>query len=91
MKKRLGLAECDIDFALKYKDDYPELAKNQYNLSVELMNGFKLQHEHIMQLIFNYKKTGAEVPADMQAVYDFVHEEFMEWAAEIKAKQDLFK
>ena len=91
MKKRLCLAECDIDLALKYKDEYPELAKNQYTLSVELMNQFKLQHDYVVQIINNYKKQGYEVPEGMQAIYDYVHEEYTDWAAEIKAKQELFK
>lgn len=91
MKKRLCLAECDIDLALEYKDKNPEFAKNQYTLSVELMNQFKMQHDHIVQIITNYKREGKEVPIAMQAVYDYVHEEFTDYAAEIKAKQDMFK
>lgn len=91
MKKRLCLAECDIDLALKYKDEYPELAKNQYSLSVELINEFQMQHNHIVQIISNYKKTGNEIPEGMQFIYNYLHEEYIDWAAEIKAKQELFK
>ena len=91
MKKRLCLAECDIDLALKYKDDYPELAKNQYTLSTELINQFKTQHDYIAQLIINYKKSGGEIPEEMQVIYDYLHAEYIDWAAEIKAKQELFK
>lgn len=91
MKKRLCLAECDIDLALKYKDTYPEYAKNQYTLSVELMNQFKSQHDHIVQIINVYKREGKEIPKEMQAIYDYIHEEYTDWSAEIKAKQEMYK
>lgn len=91
MKKRLAQADCDIDLALQYKNDYPEIAKVQYNASVEEMNQFRSQHEAIIQLISNFKKEGHEVPVAMQAIYDYLHEEYMKCAAEIKIKQELFK
>lgn len=91
MNKRLHLAECDIDLALKYKAEYPEIAKIQYNNSVELIQEFKMQHEAIVNLIGNYKRDGHEVPEAMQAIYDYLHQEYMDTAADIKAKQDLFK
>ena len=91
MKKRLCLAECDIDLALKNKEEYPELAKLQYQLSIDLMVQFRQQHDQITQLIMNYKKSGGEIPEGMKAVYEYVHDEYMDWSAEIKAKQDMFK
>lgn len=91
MKKRLCLAEYDIDFALRYKDEYPEIAKNHYNLSIEEMNRFKIQHDNVVQIINNFKKEGHEVPEGMQYLYDYLHNEYMEWASKIKAKQDMFK
>ena len=91
MKKRLALAECDIDLALKYKNEYPEYAKHQYDISLEVLNQFKLQHEHIAAIIAKYKEEGHQVPEAMQAVYDYLHEECMDYAAEIKAKQAMFR
>ena len=91
MKKHLAQAECDIDLALKYKVEYPDIAKNQYNISIEEMNQFRTQHDMVATLIANFKKEGHEVPEAMQAVYDYLHEEYMECAAEIKAKQEMFK
>ena len=57
MKKRLAQADCDIDLALQYKNDYPEIAKVQYNASVEEMNQFRSQHEAIVQLISNLQQS----------------------------------
>lgn len=91
MKKRLQLAECDIDLALEYKETQPEFAKLHYNLSIECINQFKQQHDIIVQIISNYKKNGREVPEAMQAVYDYMHEEYIDWITEIKIKQELFK
>ena len=65
MKKHLALAECDIDLALKYKLEYPDIAKNQYNISIEEMNQFRTQHDMIAALVANFKKEGHEVPEAM--------------------------
>lgn len=91
MKKRLALANCDIDIALWYKEKYPELAKSQYSLSVEEINHLKQQHDNIVALIDEFKKEGHEVPAAMQALYDFLHEEYIECMSEVKTKQAMFK
>lgn len=91
MNKRLALAECDIDLAIKYKEQYPELSKAQYILSTELMDQFKTQHEQINAIITLYKREGKQVPEGMQAIYDYLHKEYMDWASEIKVKQEMYK
>ena len=91
MKKRLELAECDIDLALEYKEVYPDFAKSHYNFSIEALNIIKEQHDNIVHIINEFKKSGKEVPAGMQAIYDYIHEEYIEYATIIKAKQEMFK
>lgn len=91
MKKRLQLAECDIDIALEYKDVYPDFAKSHYNFSVEALNKVKEQHDNIVHIITEFKKNGKEVPEGMQAIYDYLHEEYVEYATIIKAKQEMYK
>ena len=91
IKKRLELAECDIDLALEYKETYPDFAKSHYNFSVEALNIIKEQHDNIVHIINEVKKSGKEIPSGMQAIYDYVHEEYIEYATIIKAKQEMFK
>lgn len=91
IKKRLELAECDIDLALEYKDVYPDFAKSHYNFSVDALNKIKEQHDNIVRIINEFKKEGKQVPEGMQAIYDYTHEEYIEYATIIKAKQEMFK
>jgi hypothetical protein len=45
----------------------------------------------VVAIITDYKKTKGEAPEDMKAIYNYVHKKFISWAAEIKAKQTLYK
>ena len=91
MKKRLQLAECDIDLALEYKEVYPDFAKTHYNFSVDALNKIKEQHDNIVRIITDIKKAGKEIPQGMQEIYDYIHEEYIEYATTIRAKQEMFK
>ena len=83
-------AEKYIKCAYKTKDTYPTLAETYYKLSLEEMKHMTMLHDEVVKIINEYKKTN-EVPAGMQAVYDYEHEREIKWASKIKAKQDNFK
>lgn len=78
-----GYAKC----ALKHKEDDPALAKMYYDLSIEEMQHVDRLHNQVVTEIRNYKSEHGEPPAQMQAVYDYVHEHHIEKAAKIKAMQ----
>ena len=48
-------------------------------------------HSEVVTIINDYRKTNGEPPAPMMAIYDYMHERFIEKAAAIKNLQDLFK
>ena len=83
-------AQKYIDCAYKEKDSHPTLAELYYKLSIEEMKHVDMLHEEVVRVISEYKKTN-EVPAGMQAIYDYVHEREIQWASKIKYKQSNFR
>ena len=77
--------------ALLYKDDEPELARAFYNLSTQELEHMQVLHDHVSHVIETYRKEHGDPPAEMQAVYDYLHEKQMDEAAQVKAKQMLYR
>ena len=77
--------------ALKYKDDNPSLSRLFYTLSQEEMDHMTRLHEQVVDLIRKYRDEKGEPPESMKAVYDYLHEQQIEKAAEVKNLQDMFK
>lgn len=83
-------AEKYLKCANKHKIDNPTLADVYYNLSLEEMNHVAMLHEAGERLIEEYSATNP-IPEGMQAIYDYLHERHIKWAAKIKAKQEQYK
>lgn len=73
--------------AVKYKDDDPTMGKLFYDLSIEEMQHVDRLHNQVVTEIRNYRNAHGEPPAEMQAVYDYIHEHHIEKASKIKAMQ----
>ena len=68
---------------------FPEPEENK--LSTEEMQHVKALHDMIVAMIEEYKRDHGEPPADMLAVYNYIHRKQIEHAAEVTAKQALYK
>jgi rubrerythrin len=84
-------AENYAKAALELKDSHPDLARALYSLSQQEMEHMGILHNHVVNIINEYKKTKGEPPAAMMAVYDYVHEKQIDEAAEIKNLQAMFQ
>ena len=86
---------CDgkhyVKMALEYRDEYPELGRLLYNLSLEEMDHMNRLHGAVVDIIESYRKANGEPPANMLAVYDYLNEQQIEKAAKVKHLQTMYK
>ena len=80
-----------IKCALKYKEEHKELADLYYWLSQEEMTHADKLHKMVVEIIEEYRKKEGEPPADMMAVYKYIHEKEIEEAAEVKLMWAMYK
>lgn len=95
LSKKIEEEICDArdyaKMALKYKEEYPDLARTVYNISLQEMEHMNLLHKEVAEIIHKYRDTQGDPPAEMLAVYNYLHEEQIEKAAEVKSMQDMYK
>ena len=91
IEDEIGGAECYVKMALKHKEDRPELAKMFYSLSMDEMGHMNELHKAVVDIIEEYRKTEGEPPAAMMAVYEYLHNKHINYAAEVKTMQAMYK
>ena len=84
-------AKSYVTMAMEYKDEYPELSRTLYNISTQEMEHMNLLHGEVTQIIKRYRETNGEPPADMMAVYDYLHKKQIEQSLEVKTLQTMYK
>ena len=50
----------------------------------------QMLHNQVVKLIESYRKTEGEPPVEMMAVYNYLHEKFIEHTKEIKLMQQMY-
>ena len=84
-------AKSYIEMAIKYRDECPEMSRTLSNISAQEMEHMTLLHNEVTLLIKKYRETKGEPPAEMLAVYNYLHKKQIEKAAEVKTMQNMFK
>lgn len=79
------------DMAIRYKENYPELSRTLFNLSMQEMEHMNLLHNEVTTIIKKWRETNGDPPADMLAVYDYLHNRQIEKALEVKTLQNMYK
>lgn len=88
--EELDAAERYIKCANKYKMEYPTLSRTFATLCENEMQHSNILHSEVIKIIDRYRTEQGEPPADMMAIYEYVHDRQIEWAADIKRLQDLY-
>ena len=84
IEEELDVAKTYIEKALKYKDEDVRLAEMFYNLSLDEMKHMDMLHNEVVRIIKDYRNEHGDPPKEMEAVYDYLHEKFIDCAKEIK-------
>ena len=77
-------------FANELKDDYPQFAEIVYNISKQESEHMNKLHEIVVKMITTYRAEKGEPPADMLAVYNYLHKKHIEEYADAKRVQDIY-
>ena len=91
IKEEICDAKSYAKMALEYKEEYPELSRTLYNLSTQEMEHMNLLHNEVAAIIKRYRETNGEPPAEMMAVYEYLHKDQIEKATEVKVLQNMYK
>lgn len=86
------IADADkyIMKALETKDSNKKLANLFYTLSTEELKHMGLLHDEVVRLIEEYRAAKGEPPANMMALYDFLHQRNIEAAAKVRTMQAMY-
>ena len=79
------------EHAILWKQDYPKLADTLMKISEQEMQHMALLHNEVVDIIEDYRKKKGEPPADMLAIYDYLHKKQIEKSANVKAMQTTYR
>ena len=91
IREELADAEKYAKAAMKCKDTDRDLAQTYHDLSRQELTHIDLLHSNVARLIKEHTAKGKEVPAAMQAVWDWEHEHMVEEVKEVKLLLDMFR
>lgn len=91
IEEEISDAEKYAKCALEMKSDRPSLAQTFYNLATDEMKHMNMLHDEVTKIINEHKASGAEVPLDMMAVYDYLHKKQIEHATHVKIMMESYK
>ena len=80
-----------IILAMKWRNEQPETADLFYELSTEEMGHVEKLHDEVQELIEEYRKEHGDPPREMMVLYDYLHEQHIATATQIKVKQGIYK
>lgn len=77
--------------AAEVKADHPGLAQVFYNLSTQEDTHQAVIHVEVVKIIEDYRKKHGEPPAPMMAVYEYLHQKYIDNLAEARRYQEIYR
>lgn len=77
--------------ATKVKNEHPTLAQTLYAISTQEDSHQAAIHGEVVKIIEEYRKTHGAPPAEMKAVYEYLHNRSIEKLADAKRYQEIYK
>lgn len=83
-------AEHYAKCAIKNKEAHPELAHTFRTISDAEMRHVSMLHDEVVKIIKEHRGEKGEPPAEMLAIWNYMHERHIDEAAEIKRYQEQY-
>ena len=83
-------AKAYAEMAIEHREDHPDLAQTLYDISTEEISHMNRLHNAVVKIIEDYRQSRGEPPAEMMAVYDYLHKKQIDKAAHVKMLQAMF-
>ena len=77
--------------ALNYKEERPALADTFLRISGEELGHMDLLHGQVVNIISEYRREKGEPPAEMMAVYDYLHKKQIEKVTKVRTMQAQYR
>lgn len=90
MIEELHDAKHRIKNAYRYKSQYPEIAKREYEIAIQEMQHAEKDHASAVELIEKYTKEKGDPPEIMREVWEDKHNDYIEKHARIKCMIDAY-
>jgi ferritin len=84
-------AHTYAELAMEYREEDLETAELFYKLSGEEVGHMEALHRATVRRIEKYRREKGEPPADMMAVYEYLHRRAVRKAEEVGILQAMFK
>lgn len=91
IEEELCGAEHCAKMATMYKDTDKQLADSYARMAQAKRENVNDMHAHAVRLIGTQKKSGVEVPATMQAVWDWEHGKHVDTDARVKSLLAIYR
>lgn len=92
IKEETSGAEHYAKLATQYKDEDKALAENYAKMAEAELGHVNALHAQVVRIIKDWKATsGKEVPAAMQAVWDWEHEQMVDKVTGIKMLLSMYR
>ena len=91
IEEELEDADKYIECALKHKEENKSLADTFYTISTEEMRHVNLLHQEVVRIIEEYRRETGDPPADMLAIYNYLHNKQVDKATDIRVMQTMYK
>ena len=77
--------------ATKLKAEHPGLAQVLYTISTQEEVHKNMLHNEVVKIIEEYRAKHGAPPAEMMAVYEYIHQKHIDNLAEARRYQEIFK
>lgn len=90
MLEELHDAKHRIKNAYRYKSEFPEISKREYEIAVQELAHSEKDHSSAVELVTKYKKEKGEPPEFMLEIWEEKHNKYIDKHSRVKCMIDTY-